>query len=112
SHVAEELRLEERLGQRAAVERHERPIAAERMEMDRLRDETLARARFTGEQNRAVRLSDRFDHLEHVEHRFGAPDDVRKLMREAERPLQQHVFLPELAVLDLLADLHLEKIDV
>ena len=31
---------------------------------------------------------------------------------EAERSLQQHVLLPKLAVLDLLANLHLQQIDV
>ena len=82
------------------------------MEMDRLRDEPLAGARLAGQQNRAVGARDGLDHLEHVEHRLAAADDVRELVREAERPLQQHVLLPELPVLDLLAHFHLEQIDV
>jgi len=32
-------------------------------------------------------------------------------MRESERPLQQHVFPPELPVLDLLAHFHLEQVE-
>ena len=82
------------------------------MEVDGLRDEALARARLAGEQDGAVGPRDRLDHLEDVEHRLAAADDVRELVRQAERPLQQDVLLPELAVLDLLADLHLEQIDV
>ena len=82
------------------------------MEMDGLRDQTLASARFAGQQNRAVRAGDGLDHLEDLEHRFASADHVRKLVREAERPLQQHVLLPQLAVLDLLAHFHLEQIDV
>ena len=35
AHVAEELRFEQRLGQRAAVERHERALAPQRVEVDR-----------------------------------------------------------------------------
>ena len=35
-----------------------------------------------------------------------------ELVREPERPLQQHVLLPKLAVFDLLAHFHLEQIDV
>ena len=77
-----------------------------------LRDQPLAGARLAGQQNRAVGARDGLDHLEDVEHRLAAADDVRELVRQAERPLQQHVLLPQLAVLDLLADLHLEQIDV
>ena len=82
------------------------------MEVDGLRDQPLAGARLAGQQDRAVGAGDRLDHLEHVEHRLAAADDVRELVRQPERPLQQHVLLPQLAVLDLLADLHLQQIDV
>ncbi len=43
---------------------------------------------------------------------FAAADDVGELMREAERPLEQEILLLQLTVLDLLADLHLEQVDV
>jgi hypothetical protein len=47
-----------------------------------------------------------------VEHGRAAADDVRELMREPERLLQQHVLLPQLPVLDLLPHFHLEEVDV
>ena len=80
--------------------------------MNGLRDEPLAGARLARQQDRAVGARDGLDHLEDVEHRFAAADHVRELVRQAERPLQQDVLLAQLAVLDLLADLHLEQVDV
>ena len=80
--------------------------------MNRLRDEPLAGARLAGQENRAVGSSHRLDHLEDVEHRRAAADDVRELVREAERPLEQDVLLLELTVVDLLANLHLQQVDV
>ncbi len=110
--MAEELGLEQRLGKRAAVERHHRLLAPQRVEMNRLRDQTFARTRLAREQDRAVGSRHGLDHLEHLQHRLAAPDDVRELVRQSERPLQQDVLLPKLAVLDLLANLHLQQIDV
>ena len=40
------------------------------------------------------------------------PDDVRELMRAAERPLQQHVLLPELPLLERVAHLDLQLVDI
>ena len=48
-HVPEELGLEQRLRQRAAVQRDERPIAPQRVEVDGARDPLLARARLAGD---------------------------------------------------------------
>ena len=112
AHVAEQLRLEQRLRHGAAVERHHRLVAPQRVEVDGLRDQPLAGARFAGQQDRAVGARDGLDHLEDVEHRLAAADDVRELMRQPERPLEQDVLLAQLAVLDLLAHLHLEQVDV
>ena len=46
------------------------------------------------------------------EHLVAAPDDVRKLMCAAERPLQQDVLLAEQALLERVADLYLQLVDV
>ena len=81
AHVPEQLRLEQRLRHRAAVERHQRPLAPQRVEVNRLRDQLLAGARLAGQQDRAVGPGDGLDHLEHVEHRLAAADDVRELVR-------------------------------
>ena len=66
AHVAEQLGLEQRLRQRAAVERDERLLAPQRVEVDRPRDELLAGARLARHQDRAVGARDGLDHLEHL----------------------------------------------
>ena len=71
-----------------------RALAPQRVEMDGLRDQALAGARLAGQQDGAVGARDGLDHLEDVEHRLAAADDVRELVRQAERALQQHVLLP------------------
>jgi hypothetical protein len=68
--------------------------------------------KWTGQEDGAVGAGDGLDHLEDLEHRRASSDDVRELVREAERPLQQQVLLPQLPVLDLLAHFHLQQIDV
>ena len=80
-HVAEELRFEQRLRQRAAVERHERTIAPQRIEMDGARDPFLAGARLAGDEHGAVGARDLLDQLEDGEHLVAAADDVRELVR-------------------------------
>jgi hypothetical protein len=80
--------------------------------MNGLRHEALARPRLAGQQNRAVGAGDGLDHLEHTEHRLAAADDVRELVRQPQRTLEEDVLLLQLAILDFLADLHLEEIDV
>ena len=54
SHVAEQLRVQERLGERAAVDGDERPVAARRAHVNRAGDELLAGARFAGDQHGAA----------------------------------------------------------
>ena len=99
-------------GQRAAVERHHRLARGAASGNAPPAPPALAGARFAGQQDRAVGARDGLDHLEDVEHGLAAADDVRELVREAERALQQHVLLPQLAALDLLAHFHLQQIDV
>ena len=111
-HVAEQLRFEERLGQCAAIERHERPIAAQRIEVDGAGNPFLAGARFAGDEHRAVGARDLLDQLEDGEHLVAAPDDIRKLVGAAESALQQHVLLAEQALLERVAHLHLQLVDV
>jgi hypothetical protein len=82
------------------------------MKMDRLCDQALAGARLARQQDRAVGPGDGLDHLEDFQHRLAAADDVRELMRQTKRSLQQHVLLTQLPVLDLLPDFHLEQVDV
>ena len=88
-------------------------LAPQRVEVDRLRDQPLAGARLAGEQHRAVGARDRLDHLEHVEHRLAAPDDVRELVRRG-RASASAGRSPAAAggCSSLLAHLHLQLVDV
>ena len=60
AHVAEQLRLEQRLRNRAAVERDEPVRAPRAVVVNRARDDFLAGAGFAGDENRAVRSAPRF----------------------------------------------------
>ena len=111
-HVAEQLGFEQRLGQRAAVQRDERPIAPQRVEMDGPRHPFLACARLAGDEHGAVGPRDLLDQLEDREHLLAAPDDIGELMAGPERALQQHVLLPELPLLERVADFDLQLVDV
>ena len=80
--------------------------------MDRARHPFLAGSRLAGHENGAVGARDLLDQLEDGEHLVAAADDVRELMGTAERPFEQHVLLPELALLESVAHLHLQLVDV
>ena len=67
--VAEELGLEQVLGDRAAVDRHERHRAAHADFVDRAGDELLAGARLAGDEHRRHAASDLLDQLAHLLHR-------------------------------------------
>ena len=74
--VAEQLRLEQRLGQRAAVDLDERPARAARARVDRARHQLLAGARLAVDIDRRVGGRDLFDGLEHRAHRRRLADDL------------------------------------
>src|SRR5690606_34321494 len=64
-HVAEHLTLEQRLRQRRAVHRHERPAAAPAVLVDELRDLLLAGPALTGNEDRRVRRRDLASQRDH-----------------------------------------------
>ena len=64
--VAEQFGFEQRLGQRRAVHLDEVPRSAQRVVMDRARDQLLARARFAANQHRRVALRHLADDAEHA----------------------------------------------
>ena len=106
AHVSEELRVEKGFGERAAVERDKRPFAPRRVHMDRAGDELLARSRFAGDEHGAARRSDGLDELKERQHRRARADDVRKLVRGVQRPLEEDVLLLQPLSLELAADAH------
>ena len=67
--VAEELRLEQRLGNRRAIELHERPAAASRVLVNGLGDQLLAGAALTENQHRRIGGADAIDEPHDVFHR-------------------------------------------
>ncbi len=106
AHVAEELRVEQRLGERAAVDGDEGPILPRRVDVDRPRDELLAGPALAGDEDGAAGRRNGLDQVEQREHRAAAADDVRELVRRLERALEQHVLLLQPLPLELLADAH------
>ena len=97
---AEELRLEQRLDDRRAVDRDERPLAPPAQIVDLPRDELLARARLSPSMRIVKSVdSDPLDALAHLADRPARPDerrraiaaDARELRRASQRALDlQH----------------------
>ena len=90
--VAEQLGLDQALGQRRAAHLDERLLGAQRVVVDRVRDELLAGARLAADQHRRVRLGDLRDLLVHLAHRSARADDVREVVALAQ-------LLPQVRVL-------------
>ena len=75
-HVAEELGLGQRLGNRGGIERDEPLIGSRAVVVNRPRDELLARARLPLDEHGAVHGGDELERREEMLHRAVAPDDV------------------------------------
>ena len=75
AHVAEQLRLEQRFGNRAAVDRDEPVRAARAVVMDRARGELLSGAGLSGDQDRARSCRDGLEQLKQVAHHAAAADE-------------------------------------
>ena len=76
AHVAEQLRLEQRFRDRAAVERHE-PVGAPRaVVMDRARGEFLAGAGLARDEHGARRRGDGLQQLEQIAHHAAPADET------------------------------------
>ena len=76
AHVAEQLGLEQRLGNRAAVQRDEPMHAPRAVVVNRARHDFLAGAGLAGDQNRAVGRRDGLEQLEEPRHRPALADDA------------------------------------
>ena len=79
--VAEELRLDERLGDRAAVDDEERLVAPVARLVDRARDALLAGAALARDEHRGPGAGDALRQLEDAAHRLGAEDDLAPAAR-------------------------------
>ena len=76
AHVAEQLRLEQRFRNRAAVERDEAVHAPRAVVMNRARDDLLAGAGLAGDEDRAVGRRDGLEQLKQPRHRAALADDA------------------------------------
>ena len=81
AHVAEQLAVEQRADERAAVDRHERTARAPAGEVERARDQLLAGAALAGDQHGRVGLRDLVDRRAHLLHRRRVAD--HRAVREA-----------------------------
>src|SRR5881409_2303847 len=90
--VAEQLRLEQRLGQRGAVDRDERTAAPRRARVDRARDELLARAALALDEHRGGAVCDLLDER-HGSAEGGAGADDRALLEQVVEPLLERTVL-------------------
>ena len=76
AHVAEQLRFDQRLGQRRAVDAHERHLALRAPVVNRARDELLAGAGLARDEHRAARLGDEPRGAHDFLDRPAPPDDA------------------------------------
>ena len=85
AHVAEQRRLQQRLGDGGAVLADERAVAARAVRMDGARDQLLAGAAFALDHDRQRRVGDAIEQPEQIEHARRAADDVAVVVAHGER---------------------------
>ena len=105
--VAEQLRLDQAVGQRRAADLDERLLRAQRVVVDRVRDQLLAGARLAANQHGGVGARDLRDLLVDLPHRAAGADDVREVVALAQLLPQVRVLVDQalLVLLDQPLDL-------
>src|ERR1051325_7274744 len=102
--VAEEFGFEQRFGQRGAIDRHELAELGLAVEVQRARNEFLARAAFSEDEHGAVGVRDAFDHLENgLDFRRGADELVEVVLR-AKLLAEEDIFAQGLPVVERSLD--------
>src|SRR5207344_1209538 len=99
-----ELALEERLGERGAVDRHERALAAAAVRVDRLGDQFFSGAALARDEHRRVRRRDAHDAAEHLADDTGPADDVLELVAILELAREDRDLAGEAPVLQRFLD--------
>src|SRR5437867_2030926 len=102
--VAEELRLDEILGQRRAVDLDERPLAAARALVQGVGDQLLAGAALAEDQHVGVGVGHGSDRLQHALDAGGGAENLAVGRLVGEPPPQLRVLDDELAVLERVLD--------
>ena len=90
--VAEQLRLDQRVGQRRAAHFHERLLGAQRVVVNGMRNQLLAGARLAADEHGGVGLRYLRDLLVHLARGTAGADDVREVVALAQ-------LLPQVGVL-------------
>src|SRR5206468_3572104 len=90
--VAEQLRLEERLGYRGAVDRHERPVGARAERVQRPREQLLPRAALALEQDGRIGRRRAMELNRDLLEAWIFADDLRRAATRGELLFQQDVF--------------------
>ncbi|GBD29002.1 hypothetical protein HRbin32_00086 [bacterium HR32] len=103
--VSEQLRLQERLRDGAAVDGHEGSVGPRALVVDGPGEDLLARARLPVDEDRGVRGRHRRGHPQHLLHLRGRAHDALELEARPQLLVQLAVLLPELLVLQGAADL-------
>ena len=106
ARVAEQLVLEERVGERGAVERDERLLGARTARVQRARDELLPRAGLAGDQHRARRGGRAADQILDLAHRLAVADERVHRAAGADLPLQEIDLAREPAAIGRRTDAH------
>ena len=98
--VAEQLRLDQVLRDRGAVDLDERPLRPLAVVVDRVRDQLLAGAVLPLDQDVGVAAGDALHQLEHFVHLLALADDVAEAELPLELLLEQQVLADQVAPLD------------
>ena len=108
--VAEELRLDQRFGQRSATDLDERLPRPQRVVVDGLRDELLAGARLAADEDGRVGARHLHDLLADLPHRAARSEDVREVVALAQLVAQPVVLVDEALAVRLEQRLHLQRL--
>jgi hypothetical protein len=108
--VAEQLRLDERIGQRRAAHFHEWLLRPQRVVVNGVRDEFLAGARLAANQHGGVGLRDLGHLLVHLPRRTAGPNDVREVVALAQLLPQVRILVGEPPPLLVDHPLHVERL--
>ena len=106
--MAEEFALEQLFGNRGAIDRKKRLLAAVAVMINRAGDEFLAGAAFTGDERGGVAGGHLADELENLLHRLTAADDAQLVILGFEQGLVRHHLLHVARGLERVGDDFLE----
>ena len=108
--VAEELGLDQALGQRGAAHPHERLARARRVVVDRVRDELLAGSRLSADENRRVSRGGLRDLLVELLHRPAVADDVLQVVAALQLALELEVLVEKALALPFDQPIHVHRL--